>query len=111
MEMFDVLPTSKYAKLKSHKIDSKLPNNINCEYYSVDKLHNLLNSDNFNLNIFHCSANGLETKFDNLHEFLSKTPSSFDVVNITETSEKSDDGLKQILILKVMYLSLLLQTQ
>ena len=40
-----------------------------------------------NFNIFHSNVNGLDTHFENLHEFLAGSPKDFDVVNLTETSQ------------------------
>ena len=45
-----------------------------------------------NLNIFHTKINGLESKFDNLHKFLSNTQSKMDIIAITETSQKNNKG-------------------
>ena len=44
-----------------------------------------------NFNIFHSNVNGLESKFDSLHEFLSGTSAKLDVVAITETSKKNEE--------------------
>ena len=44
------------------------------------------------MNIFHTNINGLETKFDNLHEFISNTSSKMDIIAITETSQKNDES-------------------
>ena len=38
------------------------------------------------------SVNGLESHHDVLHTFLSGIPTDFDVLNITETSEKKEGG-------------------
>ena len=43
-----------------------------------------------NLNIFHSNVNGLESKFDDLHHFLSGTSLEFDFVAISETSQQCD---------------------
>ena len=45
-----------------------------------------------NLNIFHTNINGLESKFDNLHKFLSNTQSKMDIIAITETSQKNNEN-------------------
>ena len=49
---------------------------------------------NNNFNIFH-SNNGLDSKFDNLYEFISNTSSEFDIITITETSHKNDEFFKR----------------
>ena len=45
-----------------------------------------------NFNIFHTNINGVESKLDNLNEFLSGIPYKIDVIAVTETSEKEDIG-------------------
>ena len=40
-----------------------------------------------NFNVFHSKVNGLESKLDTLHTFLSSSKSALDVLAITETSE------------------------
>ena len=58
-----------------------------CTYYSVNELFKL--NLNNNLNIFHTNINGLESKFDSLHEFLSSKYSKMDIIAITEISQKT----------------------
>ena len=55
---------------------------------SVNKVQTLKNKNN--LNIFHSNVNGLESKFDNLYEFISGTSSEFDIIASTETSQIND---------------------
>ena len=43
-------------------------------------------------NIFHSNVNGLGSKFENLHEFLTIASSNMDIVAITETSQKSNEN-------------------
>ena len=45
-----------------------------------------------NLNIFHTNINGLESKLDNLHEFISGSHHKLDILAITETSEQENVG-------------------
>ena len=56
-----------------------------CKYYSPDELKSKKLDSNFN--IFHNNINGLESKHDQLHQFLA-TSIDFDVIAITETSQK-----------------------
>ena len=58
-----------------------------CNYYTTNEVRNLKTLSN--LNIFHTNINGLESKFDNLHEFISNVYSDLDIIAITETSHKS----------------------
>ena len=58
-------------------------------YFTVNEVQTLKNTNN--LNIFHSNINGLDSKFDNLYEFISGTSSEFDIIAITETSHQIDD--------------------
>ena len=60
---------SKFSQPQSNDVDLNLVFQNDCSYYSVNKLFKL-NLHN-NLNIFHTNINSLESKFDNLHDFLS----------------------------------------
>ena len=64
-----------------------------CKYFSVRDFQ-LLNKSRNNLNILHSNINGLESKLENLHVFLSSTTNrnKMDVIALTETSEKEDVG-------------------
>ena len=69
-----------------------LSNLSGCEYYSCPDFHKLLNNnDNHNkhnnVNIFHNNLNGLESKFDKFHNFLTTTTTDLDIIAITETSQ------------------------
>ena len=66
-------------------IDENILNLTNCKYYTVSEFHN--STDNNNLNIFH-NVIGLETKFENLHHFLSNDSTKFDIIAITETTQR-----------------------
>ena len=57
-------------------------------YFTVNEVQTLKNKTN--LNIFHSNINGLDSKFDNLYEFISGTSSEFDIIAITETSQIND---------------------
>ena len=105
MRIFEMLPTfeilsetSKFANLRLHDIDASLSSNVNCKYYSVNDLHKHLKTNKQNFNVFHSNVNGLEFQFENLHEFLSRLPVDFNVINITETSQRIDDFKSNISI-------------
>ena len=66
-------------------IDENILNLTNCKYYTVSEFHH--SADNHSLNIFHNNVNVLETKFENLHHFLSNASTKFDIA-ITETSQR-----------------------
>ena len=66
--------------------------NIDCKYYPVDNFQKLQAKNKKNFNIFHSNVNGLESHHDVLYTFLSGIPTDFDVLNITETSEKKEGG-------------------
>ena len=83
LEMID--ETASFMKYSLPDSNLELPNLVNSKYHSVAEFQKLDISDNFNL--FHSNANGLESKFDSLHTFLSGSNTSMDAVAITETSE------------------------
>ena len=66
-------------------IDENILNLRNCKYYTVSEFHNSTNNNN--LNIFHNNVNGLETKFEKVHHFLSNVSTKFDIA-ITETTQR-----------------------
>ena len=66
-------------------IDKNLHDVNNCKYYTIDELQSSKEMGNFN--IFHNNLNGLENKFDVLHNFLTGAPKKLIMV-ITETSQK-----------------------
>ena len=82
-----IAEASKFSDPQSNDVDLNLAFLNDCTYYSVNELFKL--SLNNNLNIFHTNINGLESKFDSLHEFLSSTYSKMDIIAITETSQKT----------------------
>ena len=93
MSFLDSLPNleiitevSKFSNLQSADIDINMAFQTDCKYYSVNDTQKLNN--NKSLNIFHTNINSLEAKFDNLHEFISNTSTNFDILAITETSQK-----------------------
>ena len=82
--------TSKYSNLSSNDASFELPSKSCSSYFSVEDFQHLNNTKNFN--IFHTNINGLESKLDNLNEFLSGIPYKIDVIAVTETFEKEDTG-------------------
>ena len=83
---------SKFSNQLDNEIDYNLPILSNCKYFTVNEVRNLKNNNNFNL--FHSNINGLDSKFDDLYDFISSTSSAFDVIAITETSQKTMNTLK-----------------
>ena len=75
-----------YPKLHDKDIDKNLRNVNNCKYYTVNEFQ--LSNDMGNFNILHNNLNGLESKLDIFHQFLAGSSSKFDVIAITETSQK-----------------------
>ena len=63
---------------------------VSTNYYSVEDFK-LLNIPKI-FNIFHTNINGLESKLDHLYEFISGASNKIDIVALTETSEKEDNG-------------------
>ena len=81
--------TSKFSQL-STDINFELPSNTDCRYFSVNEYQQL--KKNKNLNIFHTNLNGLESKFEDLCEFISGVTHKMDILALTETSEKDEEG-------------------
>ena len=73
----------KAVNLCDDDLDINLTNLTDCKYYSVDEFQK--NNFNMNFNIFHNNVNGLETKFENLHNFFANSSTQFDIITITET--------------------------
>ena len=95
MRFCDFLPsfetisdTNKFSNFQQNEEDYNLPSHLDSKYYSVYDFQRLKIQRNFN--VFHSNVNGLETKFDILHDFLSNSVSAFDVVGITETSQNTE---------------------
>ena len=78
-----------YRFISSNSCDKTIDENIlnltNCKYYTVSEFHNSTNNNN--LNIFH-NVNGLQTKYENVHHFLSNALTKFDIIAITETTQR-----------------------
>jgi len=83
---------SQFSNLPSADIDLNMAFQADCKYYSVSEYQKLRNKKQFNL--FHSNTNSLEAKFENLHEFISSTFNKFDILAITETSQKSNQNFK-----------------
>ena len=78
--------------LRDDDLDINLSNIEECKYYSVDDLKKIKLVNN--INIFHNNVNGLETKFDLIHNFLANSSSEIDIITITETSHNDHDKFK-----------------
>ena len=96
MRFCDVLPTfeiisetSKFSNFPQNEIDYNLPSLLTSKYYSVYDFQRLKTQNK--LNIFHSNVNGLESKFESLHEFLTGSISALDIIAITETSQQNDE--------------------
>ena len=76
--------------MTSNESGIEIPSKSCSKYYSVKDFKTLNISKN--INIFHTNINGLESKLDNLYEFLSGTFNKIDILALTETSEKEDIG-------------------
>ena len=81
--------TSKFTNFSPNDVDLNLPFLSNSKYYSVYDFQKLKIQKN--LNIFHSNVNGLESKFEGLHDFLSGACATLDVIAITETSQQKDE--------------------
>ena len=83
-ELNVVDPEVIFPNLCDDDIEINLSNFSECEKISVSKFQkkNFTNG----MNIFHANINGLENKHDKIHEFITSTSSSIDVIALTETS-------------------------
>ena len=93
MSFCETLPSLEVISLANELYDNSnfeqnIPSLLSTKYYSVNTVQKLKVKNN--LNIFHSNVNGLESKFDNLHQFLSAMSSSFDIIAITETSQHDE---------------------
>ena len=76
MKLLDSLPAfeintvaSKFSNFQAYELDLNMANQNDCKYYTVSEFQKMKLKKNFNT--FHSNVNGQESKFDNLHEFLS----------------------------------------
>ena len=81
---------SQFSNVTSNEASIEIPSKSCSKYYSIKDFKTLNISKSFN--IFHSNTNGLESKLDNLCEFLSGTSNKIDILTITETSEKEAVG-------------------
>ena len=79
----------KHEDEDTNDLEQSISTLLDTKYYSVNAFQKLKNQNS--LNIFHSNVNGLESKFDHLHEFLAGAKSSPDIIAITETSEQNDN--------------------
>ena len=82
--------TTKISSIKLTDIIEDLPSKSNSKYYALDQFKKVKLSGKFS--VFHSNLNGLESKLDDLHQFISSLNSKLDVITLTETSEHEDDG-------------------
>ena len=76
----------KFSSLKQYDIDENIVNNINSRYYSAHEFKSLSRQNSFN--IFHSNLDGLENKFDSLHNFINSTKLDLDIICLSESSQK-----------------------
>ena len=81
---------TQFSNVSSNEASVKTPFKSSSNYHSVEDFKLLNISKHFN--IFHTNINALESKLDNLYEFISGTSNKIDIVALTETSEKEDIG-------------------
>ena len=82
--------TSKFSDLEDDDLNYEVPTLSTSKYYSTQELAKLKISKQFN--IFHTNINGLENKFEILHEFITNATYDFDIIGITETSQKCTEN-------------------
>ena len=82
----------KFNSLKQSDIDENLVDNLDTRYYSAHKFKTLTRHQSFN--IFHSNLDGLENKYELLHNFIKSTSLDINIINISETSHKLKDKFK-----------------
>ena len=82
--------TSSFEKYSLPSTDLDIPNLVTSKYHRVSEFQKLDIANDFN--IYHSNANGLESKFDTLHNFVMGSNSLMDVIAITETSENFENS-------------------
>ena len=75
-----------FDALKPSNIDENIINNLNSRYYAAREFQSLANENSFN--IFHSNMDGLENKFDLLHNFVNNTKLDLDIICLSETGQK-----------------------
>ena len=78
--------TSKFSNMASNEANIELPIKSTCKYYLVKDFQHLNKARN-NL-ILHSNINGIESKLENLHEFLSGTTNKMDVIALRHQKKK-----------------------
>ena len=85
-----VTEASQFSNASSNEASIEIPSKSCSNYHTVEDFKRLNIPKKFN--IFHTNINGLESKLDNLYEFISGASNKIDIVALTETSEKEDNG-------------------
>ena len=78
--------------LKQFDIDENTVTNINSRYYPAYEFQSLHPVNSFNL--FHTNLNGLENKFEQLHNFVNTTKMNIDIIGISETTQSENNIFK-----------------
>ena len=81
---------SQFSNVSLNEASMEIPSKSCSNYYSVEYFKLLNIPQKFN--IFHTNINGLESKLDNLYEFISGTSNKIDIIALAEISEKEDNG-------------------
>ena len=99
LKVLDNLPTYEIASKASEveatnkfDIDENTICNIDSRYYTPHEFQALKKSKSFNL--FHSNLNGLENKFEHVHNFVNGTNMDIDIIGISETSQREDQNFK-----------------
>ena len=78
--------------LSQYDIDENIIADINSRYYTAHEFKSLHNTKSFN--VFHSNFNGLENKFEQLHNFVSSSKLDIDIIGISETSQRENIDFK-----------------
>ena len=97
MKSLENLPTfditsqaANFDSLKQYDIDDNIIDNLNSRYYSAQEFQSLTANNTFN--VFHTNLDGLGSKFDLLCNFINNTKIDLDIICLSETSQKLNQG-------------------
>ena len=79
-----------YKITTGDNINYELPTIYTSKYFSTQELAKLKIPNQFN--IFNTNINGSENKFEILHEFITNASNDFDIIGLTETSQKCSEN-------------------
>ena len=94
---FEITSTiTKINETSSNDIDNSIPNNVNCKYFTNEKFSSLQKTKN-SFNLLHAKVNGIENHFEDLETVIVDSNLNFNVICISETSQRESTCFVKIL--------------